>query len=130
MKRLQGAARLTVSGRNSQQSGGGFTNWKTAMDLVGSIKAQAPLPSGVYVGIVTGAPQPINDLRRRGVRFVLEVVEGPARGRRATAELVTELKVGGNRARMLSDHQALAAWIDALGVTSAATPTELLRQAT
>jgi hypothetical protein len=57
---------------------------------------------------------------------VLEVAEGPFRGRRVTVELITELKVGGNRARMLSDHQALEVWITALGVESAETPAELI----
>ena len=55
---------------------------------------------------------------------MLEIAEGGFRGRRVTIELITELKVGGNRARMLSDHQALGAWISALGVESAETPTE------
>ena len=77
------------------------------MNVVESIKAQAPPPSGVYIGVVTGAPQAINDSGRKGVRFVIEVAEGPTSGRRATVELITELKVGGNRARMLSDHVAL-----------------------
>ena len=85
-----------------------------------------PPPSGVYVGAVTGVPLAINDSRRRGVRFVIEVAEGPASGRRAAIELITELKVGGNRARMLSDHLALEMWCDCLGVDSAATLTELI----
>jgi hypothetical protein len=95
-------------------------------NIVESLRINAPPPSGVYIGVVTGAPQAINDFRRRGVRFVIEVAEGPASGRRATVELITELKVGGHRARMLSDHLALGAWIDALGVESAASPTELI----
>jgi hypothetical protein len=53
-------------------------------------------------------------------------VEGPSSGRRATVELITELKVGGNRARMLSDHLALEMWCDCLGVDSASTLTELI----
>jgi hypothetical protein len=57
---------------------------------------------------------------------VLEIAEGPFCGRRAPVELITELKPGGNRARMLSDHQALGAWITALSVESAETPTELI----
>ena len=77
------------------------------MNIVEALKTNAPPPSGVYIAVITGAPQAINDSRRRGVCFVLEVAEGPARGRRATVELITELKVGGNRARMLSDHLAL-----------------------
>jgi hypothetical protein len=96
------------------------------VNVVQDLKAKAPPPSGVYIGVVTGALQAINDVRRRGVRFVIEIVEGPSRGRRATVELITELKVGGHRARMLSDHLALGAWIDALGVESAASPTELM----
>ena len=95
-------------------------------NIVDDLNANTPPPSGVYIGVVAGAPQPINDFRRRGVRFVLEVAEGPFRGRRVTVELITELKVGGNRARMLSDHQALEAWITALGVESAETPAELI----
>jgi hypothetical protein len=96
------------------------------MSVVGELKANSPPPSGLYVCAVTGSPQVINDFRRRGVRFVIEVAEGPAIGRRATVELITELKVGGHRARMLSDHLALGAWIDALGVESAASPAELI----
>ena len=82
------------------------------MNVVQDLKANTPPPSGVYIGVVTGAPQPINDFRRRGVRFAIEIVEGPSSGRRATVELITELKVGGNRARMLSDHLALEMWCD------------------
>jgi hypothetical protein len=41
-------------------------------------------------------------------------------------ELVVELKVGGNRGRMLSDHLALEAWCAALGVHAAETLTELI----
>jgi hypothetical protein len=96
------------------------------VNVVESLKANAPPPSGVYIGVVIGAPQPINDSRRRGVRFVVEVAEGSANGRRATVELITELKVGGHRARMLSDHLALEMWCDCLGVDSAATLTELI----
>ena len=96
------------------------------MNIVESLKTNTPPPSGVYIGVVTGAPQAINDSRRRGVRFVLEVAEGPASGRRATVELITELKVGGHRARMLSDHLALEMWCDCLGVDSAATLTKLI----
>lgn len=94
------------------------------MNIVESLNA--PPPSGVYIGVVTGSPQAINDVRRRGVRFALEVAEGPARGRRATIELIIELKVGGNRARMLSDHLALEAWCNCLGVRTAETLTELI----
>jgi hypothetical protein len=101
-------------------------NWETVVNIVESLKANTPPPSGPYIGFVTGAPKAINDSRRAGVRFVLEIAEGAFRGRRVTIELVTELKVGGNRARMLSDHQALGAWITALGVESAETPTELI----
>jgi hypothetical protein len=96
------------------------------VNVVDYLKTNTPPASGVYISVVTGAPQAINDFRRRGVRFVVEVTESPASGRRATVELITELKVGGNRARMLSDHLALGAWIDALGVESAASPTELI----
>ena len=96
------------------------------MNVVESLKVNTPPPSGVYTCVVTGAPQAINDFRRRGVRFVLEVAEGPASGRRATVELVTELKVGGNRSRLLSDLLALEMWFDCLGVDSAATWTELV----
>lgn len=96
------------------------------MNIVESLKTNAPPPSGVYIGVVTGAPQAINDVRRRGVRFVIEVTEGPASGRRAIIELIIELKVGGHRARMLSDHLALEAWCDCLGVDTASTPTELI----
>jgi hypothetical protein len=96
------------------------------VNVVESLRTNTPPPSGVYIGAVTGAPQPINDSRRRGVRYVIEVAEGPASGRRATVELTTELKVGGNRARMLSDHLALEAWCLALGVDNAATLTELI----
>jgi hypothetical protein len=95
-------------------------------NIVDDLNANTPPPSGPYICVVTGAPKPINDSRRAGVRFVLEIAEGAFRGRRVTIELVTELKVGGNRARMLSDHQALGAWITALGVESAETPTELI----
>jgi hypothetical protein len=84
-----------------------------------------PESRGVYVGAVRGAPQPINDFRRRGVRFAIEVVEGRASGRRATVELITEVKVGGNRSRMLSDYSALEMWCDCLGVDSAVTLIEL-----
>jgi hypothetical protein len=96
------------------------------VNIVENIKTNAPPPSGAYVGVVIGAPQAINDSRRTGVRFVIEIAEGSARGRRATVELVTELKVGGNRARMLSDHLALQAWCDCLGVKAASTPTDLI----
>jgi hypothetical protein len=96
------------------------------MNIVESLKTNTPPASGVYVCAVTGAPQAINDFRRRGVRFVVEVVEGPASGRRATVELITELKVGGNRSRMLSDHLALEMWCDCLGVDSATTLVELI----
>jgi hypothetical protein len=96
------------------------------MNIVESLKVNTPPPSGVYIGVVTGEPHAINDSRRRGVRFVLEVAEGPFRGHRVTVELTTELKAGGNRARMLSDHQALGAWISTLGVESAETPAELI----
>jgi hypothetical protein len=95
-------------------------------NIVESLRINAPPASGVYIGVVTDAPQAINDSRRRGVRFALEVAEGPARGRRVTVELVIELKVGGNRARMLSDCLALEMWCDCLGVDSAATLTELI----
>lgn len=96
------------------------------MNIVDAIKANAPPPSGAYIGVVTGAPKAINDSRRAGVRFVIEIAEGSARGRRATIELVTELKVGGNRARMLSDHLALEAWCDALGINTASSPHDLI----
>jgi hypothetical protein len=96
------------------------------MSVVGELKANSPPPSGLYVCAVTGSPQVINDFRRRGVRFVIEVTEGPASGRRVTIELVIELKVGGNRARLLSDHLALEMWCDCLGVDSAATLTKLI----
>jgi hypothetical protein len=95
-------------------------------NIVETIKLGAPPPSGVYVGVVAGVPQAINDSRRRGVRFTLEVVEGPASGRRTAVELITELKVGGNRARVLSDHLALEAWCNALVVDAASTLTELV----
>ena len=96
------------------------------MSFVQSLKVNTPPPSGGYIGAVTGAPQAINDSRRRGVRFVLEIAEGPASGRRVSVELITELKVGGSRPRMLSDHLALVMWCDCLGVDSASTPTELI----
>jgi hypothetical protein len=96
------------------------------MDFIQSLKASTPPPTGVYVGAVIGEPRPINDERRRGARFTIEITEGPMQGRRVPIELIAELKVGGNRARLLSDHQALAAWITALGVESAETPTELI----
>jgi hypothetical protein len=96
------------------------------MNIVELLKNRTPPASGAYIGAVANAPQPINDLRRRGVRFVIEVAEGPARGRRATVELILELRVSGNRARMLSDHLALEMWCDCLGVDSAATLTELI----
>jgi hypothetical protein len=96
------------------------------MNVVQELKANTPPPSGVYIGAIAGTPQPINDFRRRGVRFAIEIVEGPRSGRRATVELITELKVGGNRARMLSDHLALEMWCDCLGVDSASTLTELV----
>ena len=96
------------------------------MNVVQDLKANTPPPSGVYIGAVTGTPQAINDSRRRGVRFAIDIVEGPNRGRRATVELIAELKVGGNRARMLSDHLALEMWCDCLGVDSASTLTELI----
>jgi hypothetical protein len=96
------------------------------MNVVQGLKGNTPPPSGAYIAAVTGAPQPINDSRRRGVRFVIEIVEGPNSGRRATIELITELKVGGNRSRMLSDHLALEAWSLALGVDTASTLTELV----
>jgi hypothetical protein len=96
------------------------------MNVVEQLKSNTLPASGVYVGAVTGAPQAINDFRRRGVRLVVEIAEGPAGGRRATVELITELKVGGNRARLLSDLLALAMWCDCLGVDSASTPTELI----
>jgi hypothetical protein len=96
------------------------------VNVVQDLKANTPPTSGVYIGVVTGTPQPINDYRRRGVRFVVEVAEGPSSGRRATVEMIIELKVGGNRARMLSDHLALEAWCLALGVDDASTLTELI----
>jgi hypothetical protein len=96
------------------------------MNIVQAIKVHAPPPSGAYVCAVIGAPQAINDSRRTGVRFVIEIAEGSARGRRATIELVTELKVGGNRARMLSDNLALASWCDCLDVKAASTPTDVI----
>ena len=96
------------------------------MNVVQDLKANTPPPSGVYIAAVTGAPQPINDTRRRGVRFVIEVVEDPGSGHRAAVELTTELKVGGNRAGMLSDHLTLEMWCDCLGVDSASTLTELI----
>jgi hypothetical protein len=95
-------------------------------NVVDDLNTNTPPPSGAYIGVVAGAPRPINDSRRRGVRFVIEITEGPARGRRVTVELTTELKAGGNRARMLSDHQTLGAWISTLGVESAETPSELI----
>jgi hypothetical protein len=96
------------------------------VNVVDAIKANAPPPSGAHIGVVIGTPQAINDSRRAGVRFVIEIVEGPASGRRGTVELVTGLKVGGNRARMLSDCLAVQAWCDCVGVDTAATPTELI----
>lgn len=96
------------------------------MNIVQQLKANTPPPSGVYVAIVVGDPQPINDSRRRGVRFAIEVAEGPVAGRRATIELITELKVGGNRARMLADLLAIEAWCAALGVNDATSLTELI----
>jgi hypothetical protein len=96
------------------------------VNIVESLRANTPPASGVYIGVVTGAPQAINDFRRRGVRFVIEVAEGPASGRRASVELITELKVGGNRARMLSDHLALEMWCNCFAIDSAATLTELI----
>jgi hypothetical protein len=96
------------------------------MNVVEDLKVNTPPPSGIYIGAVIGVPQAINDFRRRGVRFVVEVAEGPASGRRATVELLTELKIGGNRSRMLSDHLALEMWCNCVGVDSAATVTELI----
>jgi hypothetical protein len=43
-------------------------------------------------------------------------------------ELITELKVGGNRSRLLSDIVALGTWCDCVGVDSATTPTELIEK--
>jgi hypothetical protein len=101
-------------------------NWETVVNIVPSLRANTPPPSGVYIGVVTGEPHAINDSRRSGARFVIEITEGPMQGRRVPVELITELKPGGNRARMLSDHLALGAWITVLGVESAETPTELI----
>jgi hypothetical protein len=96
------------------------------MDFVESLKANTPPPSGVYVGAVIGEPGAINDVRHRGARFTIEITEGPMQGRRVPIELITELKAGGNRARLLSDVQSLGAWITALRVQSAETPVELI----
>jgi hypothetical protein len=96
------------------------------VNILQSLKANAPPPSGSCIAVVTSAPQAINDFRRRGVRFVLEVTEGHGSGRRARIELIIELKAGGNRARMLSDYLALEQWCDCLGVDSATTLTELI----
>jgi hypothetical protein len=96
------------------------------VSVLEKLKANTPPPSGGYVCAVTGATRPINDSRREGVRFVLEVAEGTATGRRAAVELITNLKVGGNRSRLLSDSLALEAWCDCLGVDDAETPVELI----
>jgi hypothetical protein len=96
------------------------------VSFVQFLKINAPPPSGAYIGAVTGAPQAINDSRRQGVRFAIEIAEGSASGRRVSVELITELKVGGNRARMLSDCLALEMWCDCLGVDTASTLTELI----
>ena len=96
------------------------------MNVVDNLKPNTPPASGVHIAVVTGSPQPVNDFRRRGVRFVIEVAEGPASGRRAVIELIIELKAGGNRSRMLSDHLALEMWCDCLGVDSATTLVELI----
>ena len=97
------------------------------MDFIQSLKANTPPPSGVYVGAVIGEPRPINDERRRAARFTIEIVEGPMRFRRVPIELTVELKgVGGNRARLLSDLQALESWINVVGVDTAERPTELI----
>jgi hypothetical protein len=96
------------------------------VSVLEKLKANTPPASGAYVGAVTGAPRPINDSRREGVRFVLEVTEGTATGRQATVELITNLRVGGNRSRLLSDSLALEAWCNCLGVDDAETPVELI----
>ena len=96
------------------------------MDFIQSLKANAPPPSGVYVGVVTGEPRPINDERRRGARFTIEITEGPMQGRRVLIELTTTLKGAGDRNRLLSDLRALELWINVVGVDTAERPTELI----
>jgi hypothetical protein len=96
------------------------------MDFIQSLKANTPAPSGVYVGAVIGEPRPINDERRQGARFTIGITEGPMQGRRVSIELITELKVGGHRARLLSDLQALESWINVVGIDTAERPTELI----
>jgi hypothetical protein len=96
------------------------------MDFIQSLKANTPPPSGVYVGAVIGEPRPINDERRRGARFTIEITEGPMQGRRVLIELTTTLKGVGDRSRLLSDLRVLESWILALGVDTAERPTELI----
>jgi hypothetical protein len=65
------------------------------MDFIQSLKTNAPPPSGVYVGAVIGEPRPINDERRRGARFTIEITEGSMRGRRVPIELTTNSVIFG-----------------------------------
>ena len=37
-------------------------------------------------------PRPINDERRQGARFTIEITEGPMQGRRVSIELITGLR--------------------------------------
>jgi hypothetical protein len=86
------------------------------MNFAESLKTNTPPPSGIYTCAVVGEPTVINDSKRRGVRFTLEITEGPYLGRRALIQLVTHLEVGGYRPQLLNDLKVIESWRNCLGV--------------
>ncbi len=96
------------------------------MNIVETIKLRAPLPDGCYIATVADLPKPraIDDRGRQGVSLTLKVVEGIAKGRMATIELLVQ--ASGNNRRVDRDLDVLSMWCDCLAVGSADSLIELV----
>jgi len=96
------------------------------MNIVETIKLRAPLPDGCYIAAVADLPKPraIDDHGRHGVSLTLKVMEGTAKGRMATIELLVQ--ASGNNRRVDRDLDVLSMWCSCLSVDNADSLIELV----
>ena len=96
------------------------------MNVVETIKLRAPLPDGCYIATVADLPKPraIDDRGRHGVSLTLKVVEGAAKGRMATIELLVQ--ASGNNRRVDRHLDVLSMWCSCLSVDNADSSIELV----
>ena len=96
------------------------------MNVVETIKLRAPLPDGCYIATVADLPKPraIDDRGRHGASLTLKVVEGAAKGRMATIELLVQ--ASGNNRRVDRDLDVLSMWCSCLSVDNADSLIELV----